>query len=86
MWLWMPLPPPLEPVAVFEEAQRRGVLVHPSTLNMVEERREGGIRLTFCSETPARLVEGARRLGRAIAAQGGHRAAMTDDLTGVGGI
>jgi DNA-binding transcriptional MocR family regulator len=86
VWLWMPLPPPLEPRAVFEEAQRRGVLVHPSILNSVDERRDGGIRLTFCSEAPARLVEGARRLGRAIAALDGHRRDLTDDLTGVGGI
>lgn len=87
VWLWMPLPAPLEPLAVFDEAQRRGLIVHPSTLNMVEERRSGGgIRLTFCSETPARLVEGARRLGRAIAALDGRAAAAGDDLTGMGGI
>jgi GntR family transcriptional regulator/MocR family aminotransferase len=78
--LWLPLPPPLEPRAVFEEAQRRGVLVHPSTLNTVEERRDGGIRLTFCAEAPARLVEGARRLGRAIAALEGRGQGMASEL------
>ena len=86
VWLWMPLPAPLEPREVFEEAQRRGVIVHSSTLNMVEERREGGIRLTFCAETPARLVEGARRLGLAIGALDGRAAEPSDDLTSVGGI
>lgn len=86
VWLWMPLPPSIEPRALFEEAQRRGVLVHPSTLNVVEERRDGGIRLTFCSETPARLVEGARRLGRAVAALDARATVSGDDLTGVGGI
>jgi GntR family transcriptional regulator/MocR family aminotransferase len=86
--LWLPLPPPLDPVAVFDEAQRRGVLVHPSTLNMVEERREGGVRLTFCAETPARLVEGARRLGRALANLGerSRPGAAVEAAPSVGGI
>jgi DNA-binding transcriptional MocR family regulator len=43
------------------------VLVHPSTLNAVSDSAPGGIRLTFCGESPARLAEGARRLGRALA-------------------
>jgi GntR family transcriptional regulator/MocR family aminotransferase len=85
--LWMPLPPPLDPRAVFEEAQRRGVIVHPSTLNMVEERREGGVRLTFCSEPPERLMEGARRLGRALASLGDRgRVGVADAVPSVGGI
>jgi DNA-binding transcriptional MocR family regulator len=68
--LWLPLPPALPPQAVFEEARRKGVLVHPSSLNSVEEGAAGGIRLTYCSEPPARLAEGARRLGRAFVALG----------------
>ncbi|HKA87253.1 MAG TPA: PLP-dependent aminotransferase family protein [Haliangiales bacterium] len=64
--LWLPLS--VDPQAVFEEAQRRGVLVYPSTLNEVEEGSAGGIRLTFCSEPPPRLAEGARRLGKALGA------------------
>jgi len=63
--LWLPLR--VDAQAVFEEAQRRGVLVYPSTLNEVEEGTPGGIRLTFCSEPPPRLAEGARRLGKALA-------------------
>jgi GntR family transcriptional regulator/MocR family aminotransferase len=63
--LWLPLT--LDPQVVFDEAQRRGVLVYPSTLNEVEEGTPGGIRLTFCSEPPPRLAEGARRLGKALA-------------------
>jgi DNA-binding transcriptional MocR family regulator len=86
--LWLPLAAPLDPRAVFDEAQRRGVLVHPSTLNMVEERRGGGVRLTFCAEPAERLVEGARRLGRALAAvcertRPSHR---NEPLPSVGGI
>jgi GntR family transcriptional regulator/MocR family aminotransferase len=65
--LWLPLPAGLSPQAVFEEARRKGVLVHPSSLNTVEESAPGGVRLTFCCEPEARLAEGARRLGKAIA-------------------
>jgi DNA-binding transcriptional MocR family regulator len=68
--LWVPLPPSLAPQVVFEEARRKGVLVHPSSLNAVEEGAAGGIRLTFCAEPAPRLVEGARRIGRAFAALG----------------
>lgn len=84
--LWLPLPLPLDPRAVFEEAQRKGVLVHPSTLNMVEERREGGIRLTFCAESSARLVEGARRLGRAITGLVEHGRSGHEPMPSIGGI
>jgi len=65
--LWLPLPAALAPQAVFEEARRKGVLVHPSSLNAVDEGGPGGVRLTFCSEPVDRLTEGARRLGKAIA-------------------
>ena len=68
--LWLPLPPSLSSQTVFEEAARKGVLIHPSSLNAVDDGAAGGIRLTFCTEPKARLVEGARRLGRAIAALG----------------
>jgi DNA-binding transcriptional MocR family regulator len=64
--LWLPLPSPRDPDALFEEAQRQGVLVSPGSLNAVD-RRSLGVRLTFCAEPVERLVEGARRLGRALA-------------------
>jgi 2-aminoadipate transaminase len=83
--LWLPLPPAFSPQAVFEQAQRKGVLVHPSSLNAVEERGPGGIRLTFCGEPEARLVEGARRLGRAMAAAGG-RGQPDESMAALGGI
>jgi GntR family transcriptional regulator/MocR family aminotransferase len=82
--LWLPLPPSLPPQAVFEEARRKGVLVHPSSLNAVEETAAGGIRLTYCTEPPARLAEGARRLGRAFAALG--RGASDEPAPALGGI
>src|SRR6266851_4395645 len=37
-------------------------------LNNVAGSEESGLRLTFCAEPPARLIEGARRLGKAWAA------------------
>lgn len=66
--VWLNLPAELDPDALFEEARRRGVLVSPSTLHRVDRGGAGprGVRLTFCWEKPARLVEGAKRLGEAI--------------------
>jgi DNA-binding transcriptional MocR family regulator len=64
--LWLPIPEWLAPETVFEEAQRQGVLVSPGTLNMVDPRPLSGLRLTYAVETPDRIVEGARRLGKAL--------------------
>jgi GntR family transcriptional regulator/MocR family aminotransferase len=66
--LWLPLAPPYAPEAVFQEAQRAGVLVSPSTLSSVDPQRNSGVRLVFSAEPAARLTEGARRFGRALAA------------------
>jgi DNA-binding transcriptional MocR family regulator len=65
--LWLPLPAVYPPEAVFEEAQRHGVLVSPSTLSGVDPHQHAGLRLVFGAESTARLTEGARRLGRALA-------------------
>ena len=64
--MWLPLPDGFEPSEVFRAAQDEGVLVSPSTLFQVGDRAERGLRLTYCSETPARLIEGAHRLARAL--------------------
>jgi 2-aminoadipate transaminase len=66
--LWLPLPAGYNPEEVTDEARRRGVVVSPSTLYALEQRESPGLRLTFCSESPQRLREGARRLGRALSA------------------
>jgi DNA-binding transcriptional MocR family regulator len=67
--LWLPLPAGVSPEALFDEAQRHGVLISPSTLHTAtgSGSSQGGIRLTFCTEPPDRLTEGAKRLGRALA-------------------
>lgn len=74
--LWLELPDDLDPEAVFEEARRRGVLVSPSTLYRVDRSAAGGaaLRLVYGSESPQRLVEGAKRLGAAIDALSARRA------------
>ena len=64
--LWLRLPSTIDPAVLHEEALRQGVLVSPSTMWSVEESGERGVRITFCAEPSARLVEGARRLGKAV--------------------
>jgi DNA-binding transcriptional MocR family regulator len=83
--MWLPLPASLDPRLVFEEAYAKGVLVSPSTLNTVEDRTPGGVRLTFCAEPVERIVEGARRFGRALAALEGRRNGAAES-GGVGAI
>lgn len=63
--LWLPTPPSVDPDALFHEAQLEGVLISPGTLNGVNPTERRGVRLLFCAESPARIAEGTRRLGRA---------------------
>lgn len=64
--LWLELPPELDADRVAEEAERAGVLVGPSRLWSVDSRSEPALRLSFSAEPEARLVEGARRLGKVL--------------------
>lgn len=64
--LWLTLPKTLDADAVYEEAIRQGVLVSPSPMWSVDRNANPGMRLAFCSEPEPRLVEGARRLGKAL--------------------
>ncbi|HET8935643.1 MAG TPA: PLP-dependent aminotransferase family protein [Polyangiales bacterium] len=64
--LWVPLPPELDAQQLYEECLRRGVLVSGSALWAVAPNAEPGVRLGFCSESPERLAEGARRFGKAV--------------------
>ncbi len=68
--LWLSTPPDVDLDALYLEAQRQGVLVNPSALNAVVPggSAKRGVRLTYCAEPPERLIEGAKRLGRAFAA------------------
>lgn len=62
--IWLELPATLDAERVYELARREGVLVAPGVLNGVDRRH--GIRVNFCSEDEHQLVEGAKRLGRAV--------------------
>lgn len=66
--LWLPMPPNIDPDALYREAQRQGVMIQPSTVHAVGRSEQRGVRLTFCAEPAERLEEGARRLGRAFSA------------------
>jgi len=80
--LWLGLPRAADVSAVFLEAQARGVLVTPGTLNSPRAGDARGLRLTWCAEPPERLAEGARRLGaavRAVLARAGHGGRPTLD-------
>jgi DNA-binding transcriptional MocR family regulator len=64
--LWLVLPPGLDAERTAEEAERAGVLVGPSTLWSVSARPLAALRLSFSAEPEARLVEGAKRLGKVL--------------------
>src|SRR5690606_1346706 len=64
--MWLRLPADLDPDDVYQAARSAGVIVAPGTLNSVAGRPSTGVRLNFCYEPRERLVEGARRLGKAI--------------------
>lgn len=73
--LWLPLPAWLSAERVEAQARRLGVLVSPSTAFAVGAQERPGLRLSFSAEPPARLAEGARRLGRLLTAMVGQPAA-----------
>jgi DNA-binding transcriptional MocR family regulator len=64
--LWLSLPPGLDPEVAYEAARAEGVLVSSGSVYTAIAPSPGGLRLTYCSEPPERLAEGARRLGRAL--------------------
>jgi len=64
--LWLRLPDSVDPDALYDEALRCGVLISPSPMWSVEMKPQNGVRLTFCAEPSKRLVQGARRLGKAF--------------------
>lgn len=64
--LWLTLPKSIDSLAIYEEALRLGVLVSPSPMWSVDPDEAPGVRLAFCAESEERLVEGAKRLGKAF--------------------
>jgi DNA-binding transcriptional MocR family regulator len=76
--LWLSLGD-LDPEVVYEAAREHGVVVSPGSVyslgavtpnasrsDAAKGASAAGLRLAFCAEPPARLVEGARRLGKAM--------------------
>ncbi len=64
--MWLGLPRTIDPELAYEAARMEGVLVSPGTVYTALAPAPAGLRLTYCSEPPERLVEGAKRLGRAL--------------------
>lgn len=75
--LWLRLPPGIGAQQLYDEGLRRGVSIGPTILNTPDGKPLAGVRLTFCAETPERLIEGARRLGKAA-----HAVAALSDASG----
>lgn len=65
--VWIPLPDPVDPDAVFAEAWRRGVRITPGTLSTALPTAPSGVRLT-ATESLERLREGGRIVAEAITA------------------
>lgn len=66
--VWLELPGDLDPERVFDEGVRRRVLVGPGHVYAADEGTRPGVRLNFCFEPEARLIEGAARVAQAIEA------------------
>ncbi len=80
--LWVELPTGVDPAQVFATAQREGVLVMPGTLNTPAGSVPSGIRMTFCTEPPARLAQAAERVASAITSVMRHPTTPLDPLEG----
>ena len=64
--LWLELPRLDDADAAYRAALEAGVLVAPSPMSAATPGAPPGLRATFSAESTARLVEGARRLGKAL--------------------
>lgn len=66
--IWLELPSSIDPERVFDEGVERKVLVGPGQMYATEDGARPGVKLNFCFEPDARLIEGARRVAEAIEA------------------
>jgi len=69
MNLWVTLPPGCDSAAVLEKARREGVNYLPGRYFSVATPMNECLRLSFAGLSPARIVEGLRRLGPLFAAE-----------------
>lgn len=66
--IWLELPAAIDPERVFDEGAHARVLVGPGHVYAADEGTRPGVKLNFCWEPDARLIEGAARVARAIEA------------------
>ena len=64
MSLWVELPGSVDTALALEDAQRAGVSYLPGRAFAVDRPATNALRLSFAGETPARIDEGLRILGR----------------------
>lgn len=64
--LWLELPRLADADAAFQAVFEAGVIVSPSPMTAAAPGGSPGLRATFSAEPRPRLVEGARRLGKAL--------------------
>ncbi|MCL1837879.1 MAG: PLP-dependent aminotransferase family protein [Propionibacteriaceae bacterium] len=65
-YVWLTLPDGLDSQAMLPRAVSARVAYTPGTAFYADERGCENIRLSFCYPTPARIIEGVKRLGEAI--------------------
>lgn len=65
-FVWVTLPAGLDAAELLPRAQAAGVVYHPGARFCLDEAGRQALRLAFSYYDPAALVEGVRRLGRAV--------------------
>jgi 2-aminoadipate transaminase len=68
LFVWVTLPPGMDAEAMLPAAIDRGVAFVPGRFFYAAEAQRETLRLSFATESPDALMEGARRLGAAIRA------------------
>jgi 2-aminoadipate transaminase len=66
LFVWLTLPGGLDAEELLESALDEGVAYVPGAPFFVDGTGSGTMRLTFAKESPERIVEGVRRLARAV--------------------
>ena len=66
MFVWLELPEGISSVKLFYEAVKVKVVFVPGDPFYVDKQDTNTLRLSFANETPERIVEGIRRLGKLI--------------------
>jgi len=80
MSLWVELPEAIDAAFALEDAQRAGVSYLPGRAFAVDRPATSGLRLSFAGETPARIEEGLRILGRVFREHAGRRLSPAAEL------